>query len=234
MNELTLLDYIALAYFFSLILGYGWLSNKGPLKGKNISVGVHRQREKWINTMLERENRIFDSQILISLSQGNAFFASTAMVITGALATSLGSASEIAAMLEQFPIPALNTPQLVKLKITFIMIIFIKAFFSFAWAFRLTHYTCIMIGAMPHSTSEYTEDTKDHVSRTVEISGLSGKHSNSGLHTYYYGIAAAGWLINAMVFILATSLIIFILYRREFLSNSHDLLNPPCGKKSSE
>lgn len=234
MNDLTLLDYFALFYFLVVIFGYDRLTNFGALKNSNISAGVERQRAAWISTMLKRDNRIVDSQILISLSQGNAFFASTAMVITGALATALASANEIAGMLAEFPIPATSSHQLVSLKLTFMMIIFLGAFFKFAWAFRLTHYTSILIGAMPLETDADTNEARRHVEQTTKLSSLAGRQANNGLHTYYYGIAASGWLINGWVFLLATTLIILMLYRREFLSNSHNVLNPPEEQKTTQ
>lgn len=226
MTELTTLDHFALFYFLLLVIGYGWLTNHGQLKANNIAAGVQRQRAKWMYIMLERDNRIIDSQILTSLSQGNAFFASTAMVITGALATALGSANEIALMLKEFPIPATASPHMIKLKLTFMVIIFLTAFFKFAWAYRITHYTSIMIGAAPLIADPNDPGTRDHIERTIKLAGLAGKHSNSGLHTYYYGIAAAGWLINAYIFMAAATLVVLVLYRREYLSNSHHLLNP--------
>jgi len=224
MPDFSLLDYIALLIFLIVVFGYGWLIRYGPLKTKNIASGVQQARARWIKTMACRENRIVDMQILTNLSQGNAFFASTAIVIAGVLATTLGKADEIASMLNNLPIPAQSTSDMIKIKMIFLMIIFLTAFFKFAWAFRITHYTSIMIGATPLKDNIDTPESKKHINRTIELAGLAGLHSNAGLHTYYYGIAASGWFLNPLVFIIGTLSVLAILYRREYKSASHAIL----------
>jgi len=225
MNALSPLDYTALIFFLVTVFGYGWLSRHGNLKEQHIASGMHLQREKWIKAMLERETRMLDMLILTNLSQGNAFFASTAIVIVGALATTLGSAQEIATMLAQLPMAANNTPEIIKLKIMFMILVFLIAFFKFAWAFRLTHYTSILIGATPLAPNTNDQASQEHAERTIQLADLAGYHSNGGLHTYYYGIAASGWFLNPYVFIGATTLILAVLYRREFHSRSHAIIN---------
>ncbi len=230
MNALSPLDYTALIFFLVTVLGYGWISRYGTIKEQHIGSGMHLQRENWINTMLERETRMLDMLILTNLSQGNAFFGSTAIVIVGALATTLGSAQEISTMLAQLPLAANNSPEIIKLKIMFMILIFLVAFFKFAWAFRLTHYTSILIGGTPLAPNTNNKAAQDHAKRTVQLADLAGYHSNGGLHTYYYGIAASGWFLNPYIFMGATILILAVLFRREFHSRSHAIINHHLNK----
>lgn len=232
MNDLTATDYFALIFFLISIFGYGWLTLYGPLKNDNISSGVQKERKKWINTMIERENRMVDMIILTNLSQGNAFFGSTAIVIVGALAASLSGTNEFSKILTTLPFATATTPDIVNLKLIFIMIIFLVAFFKFAWAFRLTHYTSIMMGATPIKDASNHKDCHEQASRTIQLAGRAGMHSNGGLHAYYYGFAAFGWFISPWIFIMATALIICVLYRREYISKSHDIINQ--GKFDNE
>lgn len=218
MDDITYLDSIAFIYFFIAILGYGWFTIYGPMKDKNISAGVHMERHQWMKTMVDRENRMVDLIILSNLSQGNAFFASTAIVIVGALAATLGSGYQFNAVLEHIPFTSSTETYIFNSKLIFIMIIFLVAFFKFAWAYRLTHYTSIMMGATPLRKEDNETQCCDHAYRVGELAGLAGKHSNSGLHTYYYGIAACGWFINGYIFMAATTLVVLVLYRREFHS----------------
>ncbi len=231
MSAFSYLDIFAFIYFLFAISVYSWLSHYSPLSKLNISKSVQDERVAWMNAMIERENRMVDMLILTNLSHGNAFFASTAIVIAGAFATVLGSAgnlgtdSQFNTVLENIPFSTPTAPYVFNAKLLFIMIIFLTAFFKFAWAFRLTHYASIMIGATPTKTETNLETCQAHASRVADLSGLAGYHSNGGLHTYYYGIAACGWFFNPILFILATSLIVLILYRREYKSKGHAILN---------
>ena len=231
MSAFSYSDIFAFIFFLLAISGYSWLTQYSPLSQSNISKNVQDERVAWMNAMIERENRMVDMLILTNLSHGNAFFASTAIVIAGAFATVLGSASNLGTdnqfntVLENIPFSTPTEPYVFNAKLLFIMIIFLTAFFKFAWAFRLTHYASIMIGATPVKTEENIEMCKAHASRVANLSGLAGYHSNGGLHTYYYGIAACGWFFNPLIFMLATTLIIAILYRREYKSKGHAILS---------
>ena len=53
----------------------------------SLSARMHVYREVWMRRMLEREARIVDTQIMTSLQNGTAWFASTSLIaIGGALA----------------------------------------------------------------------------------------------------------------------------------------------------
>ncbi len=231
MSAFSYLDIFAFIFFLITISGYSWLTQYSPLSKSNISKNVQDERIAWMNAMIDRENRMVDMLILTNLSHGNAFFASTAIVIAGAFATVLGSAtnfgtnSHFDTVLENIPFSTPTEPYVFNAKVLFIMVIFLTAFFKFAWAFRLTHYASIMIGATPVKTDENIQECEEQASRVANLSGLAGYHSNGGLHTYYYGIAACGWFFNPFIFILATTLIVTVLYRREYKSRGHAILN---------
>lgn len=100
------------------------------------------------------------------------------------------------------------------------MTIFIYAFFKFAWAFRLSHYVAIMIGAMPGADAAHAEQCTRHAEQTARLIGVAGEHSNSGIRSYYHAIAAIAWFFHPLLFMLATSWVILILARRDFFSRS--------------
>jgi uncharacterized membrane protein len=102
--------------------------------------------------------------------------------------------------------------------------IFVYAFFKFAWAFRLTHYTAIMIGATPLSESPDRVAAYHHADLAAEINGLAAKHSNNGLRSFYYAAAALAWFFGPVPFLVATALIVGILVRRDFYSQARAIL----------
>lgn len=119
-------------------------------------------------------------------------------------------------MLGNYPYLAHSTPFLWDAKQLLIMWIFIYAFFKFAWAFRLSHYGAIMIGAAPLEG----EDCTSHAERTAHLIGIAGEHNNSGIRAFSYAIATLAWFFHPLLFMLATTWVILILTRRDFFSRS--------------
>lgn len=123
------------------------------------------------------------------------------------------------ALLKNLPFVAPATPIVLEVKQLLIMSIFVYAFFKFAWAFRLSHYAAIMIGATPNY-GESGEDCLSHAERTARLIGLAAGHSNSGIRSFYHAIAALAWFFHPLLFMLATTWVVLILARRDFFSRS--------------
>ena len=85
MSGFTVYDLLAFAWFFVCAVGYTLATRIGPLSNTGIVAFMNAQRRRWMQTMAERDNRIMDIQILDNLSRGNAFFASTAVLVLGGL-----------------------------------------------------------------------------------------------------------------------------------------------------
>lgn len=217
------LDVVAIAWFVLAALVFRAIAYWSRLRFKTISAAVQEQRVAWMHNMALRESRMLDGLLLSSLSQGNAFFASTSAIAIGGLAAVMGSGDKAQSILEQIPYAAKSTPALWELKVVLLMVIFVYAFFKFAWAFRLSHYTAIMIGSTPDPKAS-TEACTLHAERTARLIGLAADHANSGLRSYYYAIAAIAWFVNPVLFIAATTWVLVILLRREFFSRSNSII----------
>jgi uncharacterized membrane protein len=222
-NEM-LLDVIACSWFIVTALGYQWASTRPSLFGRSISGGVQRHRLAWMRTMSTRENRAVDAILLGTLSQGNAFFASTSAIAIGGLAAIVGSGEKANAFLERIPYVVHTSPVLWEFKVLALMSVFVFAFFKFAWAFRLTHYTAIMIGAMPDGTTHNMVQREQHAQHAARLSGLAAEHSNSGLRSFYYAMALMAWFFHPLLFMAATTWILLILIRRDFFSRARATL----------
>lgn len=220
MPGLTIADVAALAWFFVLAGGYNWLTYSGPLSSTGLVHAINMQREEWMANMAARENRMVDVQVLANLSRGNGFFASTSVFVTGALAALFGNVEELQILANKFPFLRQTTVFMWQLKVLFLMGIFIFAFFKFAWAYRLSHYTGILIGATPIASGRNKKICQEHAGRAATLAGLVGRHSNSGLRAYYFGIAGLGWFIHPSLFMLMMLWVIGVLYRREYRSRA--------------
>jgi len=226
LSDLSTADLAALAWFFVCVLGYSALTRYGPLADTGIVRAINMRRLHWMQNMARRDNRMVDVQVIAALSRGNGFFASTAILVTGALAALFGAADDVQTILQDFPYVARMTRAVWEIKVVFLMAIFIFAFFKFAWAFRLSHYTAIMLGATPIASEAEEQACLDHAARTARLAGLSGEHSNTGLRAYYFGMAGLGWFIHPAVFAAAVTVVILVLYRREYHSRALRIISP--------
>lgn len=220
MIEIDPLNIAAFVWFIACMFGYTLVTRRGPLASSGLFPAVQRQRLLWIRNMSERDNRIVDIQLLANLSNGNAFFASTSVIVIGGLAAVLGASAEWQAMLSKLPYVAPSSPLLWKLKTLFLIALFVLAFFKFAWAFRLTHYTAIMIGATPTMSEDTEKECRSYAEQTSRLAGIAAEHSNAGLRTYYFAIAGIPWYLHPALFALATTFVVLVLFRREYKSRA--------------
>ncbi len=220
------LDIAALAWFLALLVAFEIMTTYSRFASSSLSSAVARHRRAWLAHMVDRDQRHFDAILLASLSQSNAFFASTSVLGIGGLAAVMGSGDAARHMLEQLPLVSQTTPALWEIKILFLISILIYAFFKFAWAFRLSHYSAIMFGAMPPSTEGADFEVRNrHGQYTARLLDLVGQHANSGLRSFYYAFAAIAWLFHPLLFILAMTLVFAILIRREYISRAAQIIS---------
>ncbi len=219
-------DLAALLWFGAAIFGYRIFAGFGPLERHSIVGAIQRQREKWLLNMALRDGRIVDAHLLGGLAQGNAFFASTSALIIGGMTALLGSGEKVQVLLDRIPYVAKSTAAFFEMKVVLLIVIFVYAFFKFAWAFRLSHYASIMIGATPLLETDRSNiaDCEGHAIRTAKLIGVAAEHTNGGMRAFYYAIAAMGWFFHPMVFAVLTSWVILILLRRDFFSRSRRLI----------
>ena len=83
-----------------------------------------------------------------------------------------------------------------------------------------------MFGAMP--APETFADAPGRRARYVEkaaaMVGSAAETFNDGLRAYYFSFAAIAWFFSAWAMVLATGVVVLILYRREFRSEALDIL----------
>lgn len=143
------LDLIALVWFVVAWLGYAVLIEMTAHGKSGLNAQMHRYRDLWMERMLAREARMVDGQIIAGLQNGTAFFASTSLIALGGSATLLHSTEDMLTVIAALPFGEAVTHTQWELKVVGLMIIFIYAFFKFAWSYRLYNYVGIMVGAAP-------------------------------------------------------------------------------------
>ncbi|MEO1543191.1 MAG: DUF599 family protein [Pseudomonadota bacterium] len=230
---MTAFDTTALVVFAILIVGYEFYIELPRVRENGITAAVRRARRCWMLEMAKRDVRIFDAQLIGWLSQGNAFFASTSAISVGGLAALLGSSRQIEEVISDIPFAATSNQQLIEFKVILLMAIMVYAFFKFAWAFRLSHYTVIVMGGVPAHDAGNMDVRIAHATQTADLLSLVGEHANRGLRSFYYAIATIAWFLHPAAWIVATLLVILILLRREFRSKSLEIIKKTLPKSQT-
>ena len=174
--------------------------------------------------MLHRDMCMLDTMILNYLHVGIGLFALTSILAVGGLVASLGATDKAIALLSALPFVGETTRLEWEAKILLLMMIFVYAFFKFVWSYRLYDFCAILIGAVPNSTN-LDADAETRAQQAARIGGLAGRHQNRGLRAFYFALAALVWLMHPVAFMIATSWVIIVLYRRDFRSRSQRIVS---------
>src|ERR1700727_3361318 len=78
-----LVDILAVGFFILEWTVYALTLEHTAYGRDSLSARMHIYREVWIRRMLDREARMVDMQLLASLQNGTAFFASTSLLAVG-------------------------------------------------------------------------------------------------------------------------------------------------------
>src|SRR6266849_9927951 len=161
MPPLTPLDLVGLAFFAGGWIVYAVVIEWAARGGLNAR--MDRYREVWMRRMLAREMRMVDMQIMGSLQNGTAFFASTSLLAIGGALTLLRSTEELMPVVSALPFGLQASRELWEAKTMGLVVVFAYAFFKFGWAYRLYNYVAILLGAMPFAADKDTPEAEAHV-----------------------------------------------------------------------
>jgi uncharacterized membrane protein len=186
----------------------------------SLSARMHIYREVWVRNLLNREARMVDMQIMASLQNGTAFFASTSLIAIGGALALLRSTNDALAVLGALPIDLTPSPALWEVKCVGLILIFIYTFFKFAWAYRLFNYVAILFGAMPPAGQRDTAEAEAHVLRTTRLFEAAGRHFNRGQRAFFFALGYLGWFVSPWVLFATTAAVVIVTWRRQFASNA--------------
>ena len=54
--------------------------------------------------------------------------------------------------------------------------------------------------------------------RSAKVLSMAGNQFNYGLRSYYFGLATLAWFITPWLYMVATTIVVLVLYQREFHS----------------
>ena len=214
-NQFTVVDYYAFSWFLVSWVGYSIVADHTRLNQYTISTTMSRYRREWVQQMMQRDMRMFDAQIHSNLLHGIGFFATTTILAIGGSLALLGATDQAIQVMSDLPYMETNNRVQWEFKILLLALIFIYAFFKFAWAFRLANWNSIIFGAAPVMTEDESKNN-EYVEKAARINRLSSNHFNRGIRAYFFALAELSWFLDARVFIVATALVLMVLINREF------------------
>ena len=219
----TSLDIVAVLWFFGMWTGYTLVADSDRLQHRSVLGIMNEQRQRWMQEMLRRDMRMLDGLLINHLQSGIAMFASTSILVGGGLIASLGATEKAIAVLSALPFIGETSRIEWETKILLLLLIFVFAFFKFVWAYRLNTYCAVLIGAVPSST-KIDVAAKDQAQRAAKIANLAARHFNRGIRAFYFALAALSWVIHPVAFVIATTWVVIVLYRRDFRSRSQQII----------
>jgi uncharacterized membrane protein len=215
-----LVDIIAVGFFALEWLVYALTLEHSEYGKNSLSARMNHFREAWVRQMLDREARMVDMQIMASLQNGTAFFASTSLLAIGGALALLRATNDALSVLGALPIDITPSPAPWEIKCVGLILIFIYAFFKFAWSYRLFNYVAILFGAMPPASRRDSAEAQAHVMRTTLLFESAGRHFNRGQRAFFFALGYLGWFISPWVLFITTGAVVIVTWRRQFASNA--------------
>jgi uncharacterized membrane protein len=226
MTTLTLPDLAAIIWFLSAWIAYSLVIEKTAKGRSSLNSVLNGYRDTWMEQLLARDMRMVDAQVTAALQSGTAFFASTSLIAIGGALTLLRSSEEILTAISQLPFGAIPSRELWDLKMMGLIIIFVYAFFKFAWSYRLFNYFAIMIGAAPPSSEKDTAHAQIFAHRAARLCADAGRHFNRGQRAFFFALGYLGWFLGPAPFALSTAGILVVMWRRQFASDTRKAFEP--------
>ena len=216
----TLPDILALLWFLAAWTGYSVLIEKTAKGRAGLNALMNGYRDEWMERLLARDMRMVDAQVTAALQNGTAFFASTSLIAIGGALTLLRSTEEILTVVSILPFASPPSRALWELKMLGLAVIFVYAFFKFAWSYRLFNYFAIMVGAAPPPAEKDTAEAQAFAHRAARLCADAGRHFNRGQRAFFFALGYLGWFLGPLPLALTTTGILVVMWRRQFASDT--------------
>ncbi len=219
-NFLPWQDWAALAWFGTAWVGYAWYAKVKSADRHSLLSLTNKERRNWMLAATRRENRVFDSTVVQTLSASPSFFASTTILIIGGLLAVIGTTQKASELVKEIPFAASTSMLVFDLKLLVMLGVFVYAFFRFSWSQRVYGFGALLIGAAPeHNKFDSLEHQHAYADRAGQLMGQAAEAFNGGLRAYFMAFAVVAWLASPLAFGFATAGVVWVLYRREFKSD---------------
>lgn len=219
-GQIAALDILALAWFLACWGGYNWFASHGSHARRSLVGASHDYRLQWAHQLLRREVRVSDTGLLDNLMGSVSFYANTTIYVIAGLMALWGTLDQTMGVVADLPFARQSSKDVWEIRLVLLVFVFVFAYFKFTWALREFNLLCLMIGGAPDAkTVQAAEDHCDaYAQRMAAVNSMAGEEFNRGVRSYYFGLAALAWFIQPWLFIVVTTLVVVVLYRRDYAS----------------
>ena len=218
--NLTTADLVAMLLFVACWVGYVYFALWYGKRVPSLHTCMDGYRREWMVQMIGRDNRMVDANVIPSIMRSSQFFASTTMLIMGALLASMGYVQPAQELVSGLPFTVKASARLLEIKMLLLVLIFVHAFFKFSWAIQQLNFCGILVAAAPKQPLENPEQYAPVINRIARITSYAGSNYNHGLRSYYFAVAAMAWFLHPWLMVAASLWVIYVLYHREFRSKT--------------
>jgi uncharacterized membrane protein len=227
MPVLALPDLLAFAWFVAAWLGYSIVIERTGKGRLGLNALMNGYRDDWMRHLIARENRIVDAQVTAALQNGTAFFASTSLIAIGGALSLLRAPEAVLPVMSALPFGAPPSRELWELKMIGLAVIFVYAFFKFAWSYRLYNYFAILLGGAPLARDKDTPEAESFVHRAASVCADAGLHFNRGQRAFFFALGYLGWFLGALPLAFTTAGVLVVMWRRQFASPARKAFDKP-------
>jgi len=214
----SILDYIALFWFVGAWSMYALALDRTPYSRRALNRRMNDYRELWMKQMLRREMRMIDGQVMASLQNGTAFFASSSLIALGGALALFHSGADIVQLVGALPFGVVPSKLQWEAKTLGLAVILVYAFFKFAWSYRLFNYVAIMLGGAPPASEKDKPEAQEYVHTAAQVLADAGRQFNRGQRALFFALGYLGWFIGPLPFIVITAAVVVVMWRRQFAS----------------
>ena len=213
-------DLLALGFALGLWLGIGLLVENPPAWRVSVSKLMERYRHDWMVEFVTRQPRIFDATMIDNLRQSVAFFVSASMIAIGGGIAMIGNPAMLLAIARDLTLPTEMAG--LQLRVALVVAFLANALLKFIWAHRLFGYCSILMAAVPNDPEDPLAFHR--AEQAAEVNITAAKSFNRGLRSIYFALGALGWMLGPIGLMVATGASAAVLLRREFTSQSRDVM----------
>lgn len=221
LGVLGLLDWCALALMMVVWFGIGWWIEHPGTRWPSVTMLMAERRREWMTVFVTREPRIFDSQILSSLRQSTSFFASTSLLAIGGVLALLGNTDPLRGVAAE--VSTQQVPILVwQIKLAVVALFLANGFLKFVWANRVFGYCAVLMASVPNDHADPMAYPR--AGQAAELNVRAAVNFNRGLRAIYFALGALAWLFGPVALMVATAIVAWTVWSREFASASRTIL----------
>lgn len=217
----SVLDICAVALLLVAWGGIGWLIEHPAARWPSVTKLMAERRREWLRVFVTRDPRIFDSQILASLRQGTSFFASTCLLAIGGVLALVGNTEPLSGVAAE--LSAEQVPVLVwQIKLGVVALFLTNGFLKFVWTNRVFGYCAVVMASVPNDPDD--PQAFALAAQAGELNVRAAVNFNRGLRAIYFALGALAWLLGAIPLIVATCVVVWTVWSREFASAPRRIL----------